>query len=177
MEINEAELAMKAKNRRNNIQGQHFEGEILAGCRFYEHRGIALIEKTPEPFRVLKKERNGLFTGRFTAHAQPDFKGTLKNGQAIVFEAKATTKDKIERNVLTDTQISTLRKHHELGAVAGVCVSINYECFFVPFEVWDEMKDIYGRKYIKAADIQDYKSSYDGAVHFLDQIEGTILFD
>ena len=66
------------KNRLNNAQGQHFEREILAGCRMYESHGIATIDKTPEPFRVTSKNhRTGEFTGRFSTHAQPDFQGTL----------------------------------------------------------------------------------------------------
>lgn len=34
--------------------GEHFEGMILAASRFYEERGIAAVDKTPEAFKVLK---------------------------------------------------------------------------------------------------------------------------
>ena len=100
------------KNKQNNAQGQHFEREILAGCRVYEQKGIATIDKTPEPFRVTSKNRRtGEFTGRFSAHAQPDFQGTLYGGRSIMFEAKRTGKDRIIRNVLTDTQRLLCRNH------------------------------------------------------------------
>ena len=33
--------------------GEHFEGMIIAASRFYEERGIAAVDKTPEAFKVL----------------------------------------------------------------------------------------------------------------------------
>ena len=87
------------QNRVNNAQGHFFEGAIMAACQFYHDRERAEIDKTPEPFRVTSKSRNGTFTGRFTAHAQPDFQGTLAGGRSIVFEAKYTATDVIRRNV------------------------------------------------------------------------------
>ena len=64
--IDEEKLRQQYKNRQNNAQGQHFEREILAGCKMYQQYGIATIDKTPEPFRVSKKSQNGIFTGRFS---------------------------------------------------------------------------------------------------------------
>lgn len=111
--VDEDKLKQQYKNRLNNAQGQHFEREILAGCRMYESHGIATIDKTPEPFRVTSKNhRTGEFTGRFSKHAQPDFQGTLYGGRSIMFEAKRTSKDRITRNVLTDTQMDVLEKHN-----------------------------------------------------------------
>ena len=73
--IDEEKLRQQYKNRQNNAQGQHFEREILAGCRMYQQHGIAAIDKTPEPFRVSKKSQNGIFTGRFSTPAQPEMYG------------------------------------------------------------------------------------------------------
>lgn len=172
--MDEDKLKQQYKNRQSNAQGQHFEKEILAGCRMYQQYGIAAIDKTPEPFRVSKKSKNGIFIGRFSTPAQPDFQGTLKGGQSIVFEAKMTRKDRITRNVLTDAQMDALERHSKLGALCGVCVSIQDKFFFIPWNVWRDMKEIYGRQYLKAEDIEKYKVQFDGAVHFLDtEISGT----
>lgn len=166
--IDEKEIRTQCRNRLSNAQGQHFEREILAGCGRYKDLGLAVIDKTPEPFRVMKKNPNGVFTGRFTALAQPDFQGTLKNGRSIVFEAKMTLKDRIQRNVLTDTQMQALEAHEGLGAFAAVCVSISYGFFFIPWEVWRDMKDIYGRLYVTPEQIAEYEVKFDGAVRFLE---------
>ena len=169
--VDEEQLKRQYKNRINNAQGQHFEREILAGCRMYEHHGIATIDKTPEPFRVTSKNhRTGEFTGRFSTHAQPDFQGTLHGGRSIMFEAKRTSKDRITRNVLTDTQMEILEKHNRLGALCGVCICIQDDFFFIPWNVWRDMKEMYGRQYLKAEDIEEYKVRFDGAVHFLDRL-------
>ena len=168
--IDEEKLRQQYKNRQNNAQGQHFEREILAGCKMYQQHGIATIDKTPEPFKVTKKNhKTGEFTGRFGKHAQPDFQGTMHGGRSIVFEAKQTSKDRINRNVLTDTQMDVLEKHNRLGALCGVCVNIQDDFFFIPWNVWRDMKEMYGRQYLKAEDIEEYRVKFDGAVHFLGQ--------
>lgn len=124
--VDEERLKRQYKNRINNAQGQHFENEILAGCNMYEQHGIATIDKTPEPFKVTSKNhRTGEFTGRFSKHAQPDFQGTLYGGRSIVFEAKRTTKDRITRNVLTDTQMKVLEKHNRLSVINTVIRGLN----------------------------------------------------
>ena len=168
--VDEERLRQQYKNRRNNAQGQHFEREILAGCKMYERHGTATIDKTPEPFRVTSKNhRTGEFTGRFSKHAQPDFQGTLYGGRSIMFEAKRTSKDRITRNVLTDTQMDVLEAHNRLGALCGVCICIQDEFFFIPWNMWRDMKEMYGRQYLKPEDIEEYKVRFDGAVHFLDR--------
>lgn len=156
------------QNKRNNAQGHFFERVIESGCKRYKAEERANINKTPEPFRVLAKERNGIFKGRFTANAEPDFIGTLKNGRAIVFEAKYTSTEKMKRNVLSSEQIKALRLHHKLGAVAGVCIGIKDLFYFIPFEVWEDMKKIYGRQYLKKEDIEEYEVKFNGSVLFLD---------
>ncbi len=158
------------QNAVNNAQGQAFEGYIKAACELYRQRERADIEKTPEPFRVTSKERNGIFTGRFTALAQPDFEGTLAGGRSIVFEAKYTTTDKLKRGILTDTQMNTLARRERFGAVTGVCAGINDKFYFVPWAVWRDMKERYGRQYVTAEDIEPYRVRFTGAVLFLDYI-------
>lgn len=97
------------ENAARNAKGHCFESYIKAACTIYAERGRAQIDKTPEPFRVLEKNKNGIFKGRFTAHAQPDFQGTLSGGRSIVFEAKYTDKDRLKRNALTENQQKSAR--------------------------------------------------------------------
>lgn len=169
--VDEDRLRQQYQNRLNNAQGQHFEREIIAGCRLYRDKGVACIDKTPEPFRVTKKSKNGIFTGRFSTPAQPDFQGTLYGGRSIMFEAKRTGKDRITQNVLTDTQMQILEHHNRLGALCGVCICIQDDFFFIPWNVWRDMKEMYGRKYLKADDIEEYRVRFDGAVHFLQNMD------
>ncbi len=164
------QLRTRLQNMMNNAQGGIFENLIKAGCVIYRHKRRAEIDKVPEPFRVTKKHANGLFTGRFIAPAQPDFSGTLAGGRAIHFEAKFTTTAQLKRAVLTDEQMERLDGHTEIGAVTGVCVGIQDKFFFVPWGVWKNMKEIYGRQYVTAGDIEEYRVKFNGAVLFLDYI-------
>lgn len=163
-------LDQRYQNSINNAQGHLFEGCIKAGCISYSERGIAEIDKTPEPFRVTRKQPNGTFTGRFTALAQPDFQGTLKGGRSICFEAKYTTTERMRRNALTDNQMEVLEKHEKLGALTGVCVGIQDKYFFVPWAIWRDMKAHYGRQYVTAQDIEMYRVIFRGPVMFLDYL-------
>ncbi|MBD5117614.1 MAG: phage portal protein [Clostridiales bacterium] len=111
-------LAQRYQNAVNNAQGHSFEEYIKDACALYSRQGRAEIEKTPEPFRVLEKLRDGIFKGRFTAPAQPDFQGTLDGGRSIVFEAKYTTTDRLKRDVLTGEQQDALDNFYELQQLA-----------------------------------------------------------
>lgn len=154
----------------SNNRGHEFEDAIKHGCILYANQGRAKVEKTPEPFRVLEKRENGVFVGRFTSHAQPDFQGTLDGGRSIIFEAKYTTTDRMKRDVLTQTQMETLETHHGLGALAGVCVGIQDKFFFVPWPIWDGMKERFGRVYVTAYDLEPFRVKFTGAVLFLDYV-------
>ena len=163
-------LAQRYQNAVNNAQGHFFEDYIKAACALYSRQGRAEIDKTPEPFRVLEKLKDGIFKGRFTAPAQPDFQGTLAGGRSIVFEAKYTTTDKMRRDVLTDAQKFALEQHHNAGALAAVCVGIRDKFYFVPWLVWRDMKECFGRLYVTAADLEQMRVKFNGAVLFLDYV-------
>ena len=170
MQIDKRRAALQYQNKVNNAQGHFFEGAIKAACALYSERERADVDKTPEPFRVMEKGRDGIFTGRFTARAQPDFQGTLAGGQSIVFEAKYTTTDRMKRDVLTKEQQDALERHAARGALAAVCAGIGDKFFFVPWQIWRDMKQLYGRKYVTAADLEPWRVRFNGAVLFLDYI-------
>jgi recombination protein U len=170
MMVDYKKLAQQYQNKVNNAQGHFFEGSILGGCAVYMNRGRAVIDKTPEPFRVLEKSRDGIFKGRFTARAQPDFQGTLAGGRSIVFEAKYTTTDRLKRDVLTQEQQNALEYHGKQGALSAVCAGIGNDFFFVPWAVWRDMKEHFGRKYVTAADLEQWRVRFNGAVLFLDYV-------
>ncbi|MEA5057748.1 MAG: Holliday junction resolvase RecU [Anaerotignum propionicum] len=170
MKYNQQRDQRKYQNTVNNAQGHFFESYIKAACNIYSERERAEIDKIPEPFRVLEKSRDGVFKGRFTAHAQPDFQGTLAGGRSIVFEAKYTTTDRMKQDVLTEDQEEALTHHASLGALAAVCVGIKDDSFLVPWEIWRDMKQLYGRKYVTAEDLEKFRVRFNGAVMFLDYI-------
>lgn len=136
--IDNQRAALRYQNKVNNAQGHFFESAIKAACTLYSDRERADVDKTPEPFRVLEKSRDGKFKGRFTARAQPDFQGTLDGGRSIVFEAKYTTTDRLKWDVLTQEQ--------------------------------RDMKEHFGRKYVTAADLEQWRVRFNGAVLFLDYV-------
>lgn len=149
---------VRAKAGKSLATGKAFENLISISCERYRTSHDACIIKTPEPFAVFSRTKDGLFKGRFTqAKAQPDFHGILKNGKTIVFEAKSTSKDRMQQGVLTDTQKELLSEYASYGALSFVAVNISDQYFWIPFSVWTEMKERYGRKYVTPADIPEYE--------------------
>lgn len=162
------------RNLKNNAYGHSLEQGIEYACKHYIDYGLAAVSKTPEPFRVIKKFKGGKFHGQFTARAQPDFQGTLKGGRSIIFEAKYTSTEVIKKKVITDKQAEVLDEHLKLGAVAGVCVGIKDRYFFVPWEVWRNMKEIIGKQSARADDLKRWEIPWRKGVMFLENIKGKI---
>lgn len=156
--------------------GEQFENMIAASLEWYRDKGWARVEKTPEPMRPLRPpNRQGQFLACYTKAGQPDFKGTLSGGRSVIFEAKHTDSDRIEYGRLTQEQIESLTEHHHLGAAAFIMVSFGLVDFYrVPWEVWRDMKQIYGRKHIKQPELEPYRVQYiAGVIKLLEGIELT----
>lgn len=82
----------------SKAKGKHFEERLDASFAYYRDRGYAIIEKTPEPMRPTKNLGNGKFIAFFEKKAQPDYKGTIKGGRTVMFEAKFTAKERMEQD-------------------------------------------------------------------------------
>lgn len=171
--VDTAAVLRQQRGHQSKVAGEHFELLIEASLLWYQSQGEACIEKTPEPMKPLgKPNKKGQFLACFTKAAQPDYKGTLYGGQAVVFEAKHTDNDRIEYRAVTDDQRDRLEFQYKLGAVAFVLVSFGLQDFFrVPWKVWREMKTTYGRKYIKQTELEPYRVHYkSGALMLLEGI-------
>ncbi len=157
----EAERNIRAQvsGKRARISGMQFELMISTSCDYYRERGLAKIEKTPEPMKPLgAKNQKGQFVACYTKQAQPDYGGTLRGGRSVYFEAKHTDSDRIEQRRVTDEQTKDLEDHYKLGAVTFVLVSFSLCDFYrVPWRVWRDMADNYGRKYIKQVELEPYE--------------------
>lgn len=46
--------------RRSKASGDTFEHWLTNACEFYLQKGLAYIEKTPEPFHITGKDKNGV---------------------------------------------------------------------------------------------------------------------
>lgn len=144
--------------RHARINGQNFERLIDMACQRYKEDGKAWIEKTPEPMKPLGKQNGrGQFLACYTKQAQPDYKGTLRGGRTVVFEAKHTDAERIERSRLTEEQMEALRAHEALGAYCFILVSFRFDKFYrVPFYAWDDMKTQYGKVSMNEKDLAPF---------------------
>lgn len=137
----------------NKARGKRFEERLDASFAYYRERDFALIEKTPEPMRPVKSLGNGRFVAFYEKKAQPDYKGVVLGGRAVVFEAKYTGTDRLEQIRVLKWQADYLEQYSKLGTacfiIAGFASGAVYR---LPLCVWKNMQGFFGRKYITEAD-------------------------
>lgn len=171
-------MTAKAKDPRRQLQGRiskakgkKFEESLDAAFDHYAKLGFAVIEKTPEPMRPIKALEGGKFIAFFEKKAQPDYKGTIKGGRSVMFEAKFTAGDRMEQNRVLREQGECMDRHQRLGAhcfiIAGFASGTVYR---IPWLVWSQMKEHFGRKYVTEADLDKYRvpTARNGVLMILD---------
>ena len=110
------------KGKKNRQEGKSFEDILDRTFAYYSARGFALIDKTPEPFKIIKRLEQMRFIGCFVKRAQPDYKGTIKGGRSVIFEAKYTSTDRLTQDRVSDAQCSYMNLASELGAKCYVII-------------------------------------------------------
>lgn len=162
MDEAKAEIEKRQKraeaNRSSRKNGRVFEDMIERACKFYEDAGLARITKIPEARRVVGRTggRASLMICANAAKADPDFMGSVApDGKCMVFDAKHTDKGKILLNALTDNQRDIMAAHEKCGARCFVAVSFGFEKYYmIPYDMWRDMKRVFGRQYILPDDEQ-----------------------
>lgn len=146
--------------RRSHAAGVAFENMINQACKYYKEKGYAVIEKTPEPIKILGPydKKHTKFIAVFEKQAQPDYKGILCDGSTIIFEAKHTDSERIQESVVTETQRENFHSFEKMGARCFVMVSMGFDNFYrVPWEVFSDMKRLYGRKYMTKDELEEFE--------------------
>lgn len=157
----------------SKVQGQLFENRLDNSFAVYKIHGFAIIEKTPEPMHPVKNIGGGKFIAFFEKQAQPDYKGVIKGGRAVMFEAKFTRTDRIEQSRVSPGQADYLDQHQALGARCYVLAGFSSGAVYrLPWNVWRNMKKVFGRKYITEDDIEivpyQVQTARDGTLLLLD---------
>lgn len=157
--ITSATMRRSMTGARSRAEGAGFESLINSACEYYRTKGIADIEKTPEPMKPLGgADRSGRFLACYTKQAQPDYKGILEGGTAVTFEAKHTNSGKMGIDRVSSTQAACLSRTTLLGGVAFVLCSFGANAYYrVPWLVWCDMKNLFGRKYVTQDDLKAYR--------------------
>lgn len=160
---------------RSRAEGAGFESIIDNACAYYRSIGLADIEKhRSRCARLEAPDRAGRFLACYTKQAQPDYKGILKGGRAINFEAKHTDSDRLTFDRVLAAQSLRLSRTEALGGVAFVLCSFSGRAFYrVPWAVWKDMKRLFGRKYITPADLAEYRVPFaaPGVLLFLEGVK------
>lgn len=146
------------RGRRSRAKGKSFEEMLDRTFAYYAKTGYAQIDKTPEPMKVLRSIGQGRFLACYTKAAQPDYKGLIKGGRAVMFEAKYTEHDRILQDAVNEDQSAYMLAAECLGARCYIlCGFATGNVYRIPFGVWNNMRRIFGHKYVTEAEIQQYQ--------------------
>ena len=96
--------------------GALWEKRLNAWHSLYRTRGHAWVRKAHPP----TISKNGRLVRAGTAH--PDYYGTLKGGRSVVFESKATGKERWPLSEVKKHQARDLSREVELGGIAFVAL-------------------------------------------------------
>lgn len=144
--------------RINRAAGLAFEERLDLAFAYYKERGFAIVDKTPEPVKIIRRLDGGRFVACFTKKAQPDYKGTIKGGRSVLYEAKFTRTDRLRQEAVNDVQQDYLTRQTELGARCYVLAGFRTgNVYRVPWPVWAAMDKYFGHKYVTEKDLQPYQ--------------------
>ena len=147
----------RARGKANRAEGKAFEDKLDKAFAYYRARGSALIDKTPEPVKIIQRLEGGRFKAVYDKKAQPDYKGTLNGGRSVIFEAKYTSSDRITADRVTEAQRQYLDQAAALGAHCYILAGFKTgNVYKIPWEVWSRMKDFFSRKYVIESDLKQY---------------------
>ena len=143
---------------RSRAQGGRLEEQIEASCALLTETGRADISKTPEPMKpVSQPNKSGQFRAVYTKKAEPDFKGVILGGRAVMFEAKSTGTGRLSKDRVLPEQVKKLDSYTALGAHCFIVATFDgLRVYRIPWTVWRSMKQRYGRNYVTEADIKEY---------------------
>ena len=146
------------RGKKNRAEGKAFEAILDRSFDYFNDKGFCQIDKTPEPMKILKRLSNVRFIACFLKKAQPDYKGTIKGGRSVMYEAKYTSRDRAEQSIVNEEQTGYMDKASTLGARCFILLGYSTGAVYcIPWHVWSEMKRYYGRKYVTEKDIQQYR--------------------
>lgn len=171
--LNKKNAERQLQGKINRELGKNFEEQVEAIAQIYHYHKLAMIEKTPEPMKILKHIEKGRFETVFLKSAQPDFKGVIKGGRTVVFDAKFTESNYITYQALSDHQRQVLEQYDELGAMAFVLVGFaDGNIYKIDIKTWINMKEIFGHKHIKQEELEAHnlkaKKRKNGIIDFLE---------
>ena len=158
------------QGRENRAEGKAFEDKLDKAFAYYKATGFAQIDKTPEKMKVIRSMNRGHFECCFDAKSQPDYKGTIKGGRSVMFEAKYTTSDRITSERVNDLQWKYLDQAAALGAFCYILAGFKTgNVYKIPWEIWAKMKEYFGRKYVTEKDLRQYlvQPSWNGLLQIL----------
>lgn len=157
--------------KKANALGKQFETLIDYACTRYAHEGLAIIQKTPEPFKVLRRIESNQFIGAFEKKGQVDYCGVCEGGRAIYFEAKHFLGTSFPFTRLQAHQEEMLVKVHKTGGEAFLLLSHECQDFYkVPIDWWVKNKTMTDKKSINVKELERFRIPTQGTfIKFLEQ--------
>lgn len=113
--------------------GDKFEQRLIKACEQYRERGMALIDKTPNNWQVIRRGKE-IVSAYAKGKSTVDFIG-ISHGRAIAFEAKTTQlTTRFNLDMVKEHQVQYLKQFREQGGIAFFLIEFrkHEEVYLVP---------------------------------------------
>ena len=162
------------------LRGNELEEQINQTNHLYREKKLGLVQKVPTPIKPIRidSEKRTITLAYFEQKSTVDYMG-VRQGIAICFDAKETTKNFLPLSNIHEHQVSFMRDFKEQGGVAFLVVYFKKydEYYFLPIEVlekWYEQAKKGGRKSIPYEQFEkSYQIFIEGGlyIHYLKVLE------
>ena len=162
------------RNAKND--GSAFESLVIMACESYRMKGIASINKTPNPWKV--KRSGGEIVSAFPTKEGRlvDFIGIIRGGLAVAFDAKSTLlNSRFDLGHVENHQVEFLLEYEKLGGLSFLLIEFigRRAVYLVPIkeyaEYWRQAQQG-GRKSIPYADFKKWPRVKQGRGVILDYL-------
>lgn len=148
-----------------HVAGQLFEDRLNTAFALYRRQGLADVEKTPEPMKIVKSLDGGKFVAVFEKKAQADYSGVIRGGRPVAFEAKYTSLPRMDQSRVTPEQGEFLERRQSFGTLCFILAGFSSgKVYRVPWIVWRDMMDIFGHRSVTEADMRELMVPVRGGV-------------
>ncbi len=174
---------MVSYNQKQANKGRAFEEMIKYQNNLYLHRGTAYIQKISTPWVVVRKS-NKIISAFPEGKSTLDFRGTIKGGYSVSFDAKEVTKtDKgFPLSYIEEHQVNYIRQVLPLNEISFLLCHIKpIDKFYIvdggvvisAWDNWKKNKGLHGYNLIPIKNMCEIKQTKGNILDYISMIKLT----
>jgi hypothetical protein len=114
--------------RQNQLTGKHGQQQAAS---YLSGTGLEMVEEIGNPYKIIRKLKNGHFEVIFSSLASGDHQARLPDGSGVLIETKTVYDGNLTYSHLRDHQPARLSQHAAIGHAVSLLVWVHHSGIFV----------------------------------------------